>query len=99
MARFFYRDGERDPEALLRVGAWCRELLALGPAATVSVAELACGEPECGGAETVVMVMAPGRKTEAVRLKMRLSAVTREGLAAALADHPLTAGSAPPPSR
>ncbi len=87
MARFLYRGGQRDtePDASSRIMTWCREILALDEDAAVSVAQIACGEPECGGAETVVMIMVPGRKTEAVRLKGAMAEVTRASLAEALA--------------
>jgi hypothetical protein len=91
MALFLFRGRQRDPDAVdasKRITDWTRAILALPDAATVSVSEIACGEPGCGGVETVVLVMRPGRKTEAVKVKMGLGLVTEETLRTALAEMP-----------
>ena len=49
-------------EALARVGAWTRERFRLAEAATVLVAELACGLPGCPPLETVVAFWTEGAK-------------------------------------
>lgn len=77
MALLFRRDRE-DParaDASRRVAALVREVLALGEDDAVTVSEIACGDPACGGAETVVLVMRVGRKTEAVKLMMPMAEV------------------------
>jgi hypothetical protein len=65
---------------------WTRALLALAEDATVSVSEIACGEPACGGAETVILVMRPGRPTEAAKVNMPMAAVDEAALSEALAQ-------------
>lgn len=88
MARFLFRGRKTDPEAAdasRRIMAWARAILALDDAATVTVSEIACGDPACGGAETVVLVMRPGRRTEAAKVKMPMAAVSEQTLADVLA--------------
>lgn len=96
MARFFMRGrgaggaGARDDAR--RLADRIREILALEEEATVSVSQIACGDPACGGAETVILVMRPGRRTEAAKLLKPLATVTEDELVAALvplgAPHP-----------
>lgn len=87
MRLFMRRRGEAGPErdAARRLADLVRETLALDEAATVSVSEISCGDPACGGAETVVLVMRPGRRTEAAKVLMPMAQVTAEALVAALA--------------
>lgn len=91
MARLFMRgrntgDGSREAarDAAREIADKVRRILGLDEDATVSVTEIACGDPACGGAETVILVMRAGRRTEAAKLLKPLSTVTEEELAAAL---------------
>lgn len=92
MRLFMRRRGEADAarDSARALADLVRETLALEPEATVSVSEISCGDPACGGAETVVLVMRPGRRTEAAKVFMPMAQVTPEALMAALA--PLNAG-------
>jgi hypothetical protein len=90
MARFFFtrrggiEDGRRD--ITRRLADETRAHLALPEEATVSVTELACGDPGCaGGAETVILVMRPGRPTAAAKIAKAVSLVEDADLQAALA--------------
>lgn len=88
--RFFMRRkgesaGEGTRDAARALADLVRVTLALEEAATVSVSEISCGDPACGGAETVVLVMRPGRRTEAAKVLMPMAQVTPEALVAALA--------------
>ncbi|HSI42487.1 MAG TPA: hypothetical protein VLA00_18225 [Xanthobacteraceae bacterium] len=87
MARLFFKrsGGEAAPDAARELAARARALLGVGPETTVSISEIACGDPACGGAETVVLVMRPGRRTEAAKILKPLASVVDEDLAAALA--------------
>jgi hypothetical protein len=88
MARFLFRGRSPDPtaqDASRRITGWARRILQLDEAATVSVSEIACGDPACGGAETVVLVMRPSRRTEAAKVKMPMALVTEQILREALA--------------
>jgi hypothetical protein len=53
--------------------------------AVVSVSEYDCGDPDCGRARTLVLVMRPDQPTEAVKINKPIEAVTPADLAAALA--------------
>ncbi|MEP9378113.1 hypothetical protein ABLE91_15455 [Aquabacter sp. CN5-332] len=77
-ARTAARDAARD------LADKVRHVLGLDEEATVSVTEIACGDPACGGAETVILVMRAGRRTEAAKLMKPLSTVTEDELVAAL---------------
>ncbi|MFG1395606.1 hypothetical protein [Roseixanthobacter pseudopolyaromaticivorans] len=76
------RDGARDAGRTLAESV--RRILALDEAASVSVSEIACGDPACGGAETVILVMRAGERTRAAKLLKPLASVTDEELATAL---------------
>ncbi|WAC26816.1 MULTISPECIES: hypothetical protein [unclassified Ancylobacter] len=87
MARLFFRRGagaEAAPDAARELAARARAMLGVGEDTTVSITEIACGDPACGGAETVVLVMRPGRRTEAAKLYCPLASVTDEALIEAL---------------
>lgn len=91
MARFFFTrrggiEGERRDDSA-RIAGQVRTLLGLPEDATVSVTELSCGDPNCvGGAETVILVMRPGRRTAAAKVFKALAHVEEADLAAALAE-------------
>jgi hypothetical protein len=77
MALFFRaREDPARADASRRVAALVRETLALSEDDAVTVSEIACGDPACGGAETVVLIMRAGQKTEAVKLMMPMATVT-----------------------
>lgn len=94
MRLFMRRRGEAGPalDASRALADLVRTTLSLEEAATVSVSEISCGDPACGGAETVVLVMRPGRRTEAAKVLMPMAQVTPEALLAAL--RPLMPGEA-----
>ncbi|MGQ3672671.1 hypothetical protein ACT6QG_09765 [Xanthobacter sp. TB0136] len=84
--RFFMKrrggDGNRDAARIL--GDMVRKALALEEEATVSISEISCGDPACGGAETVVLVMRPGQRTQAAKVLMPMAQVQEADLLAAL---------------
>lgn len=86
MRLFMRRRGEADSsrDAARALADRVRQALALDEAATVSVSEISCGDPACGGSETVVLVMRPGRRTEAAKVLCPMSQVSEEALLAAL---------------
>lgn len=86
MRLFMRRRGEAGAalDASRALADLARTTLALDDMATVSVSEISCGDPACGGAETVVLVMRPGRRTEAAKVLMPMAQVTPEALLAAL---------------
>jgi hypothetical protein len=85
---FFFRDraaSGRRKDAALRLTMEARAILAVDDDAVVSVSEHACGDPACGGAQTVILVMCPDRPTEALRIGKPVETVTRADVVAALA--------------
>jgi hypothetical protein len=87
MARLFFRRGaatEAAPDAARELADKARAILGVGEETTVSITEIACGDPACGGAETVVLIMRPGRRTEAAKVLRPLGTVTDEDLRDAL---------------
>ncbi|MCJ2130001.1 hypothetical protein [Methylobacterium sp. E-045] len=75
-----------DDSARRRVDEWIRALVA--PETVVKVNEILCPDPSCPGLETVILVMRPGRKTQAAKVAKPLAEVTRAEVQAALADLP-----------
>jgi hypothetical protein len=91
MARFFFNRRGGDPDtadASRRLSLLVREVLALGEDDGVTVSEIACSHPECGDAETVVLIMRLGRRTEAVKVLKAMRLVTEDDLRRALAAAP-----------
>ncbi|WP_406854868.1 hypothetical protein ABEG18_20305 [Alsobacter sp. KACC 23698] len=86
-----FRRSKPDPEDVARVKGWVIEALALGPDDRVTVNEIACTDPACPGLETVVLVMASGEKTRAVKIKGGLITVTRPQVMRACLDNKDTA--------
>jgi hypothetical protein len=79
-------DRARDAGDAARIKADVRDLLGLPEAAAIAVNEILCADPACPGAETVILVMNPGQKTKAYKARTPMADLTREALAAALAD-------------
>ncbi|MDR6955621.1 hypothetical protein J2X65_005004 [Ancylobacter sp. 3268] len=89
MARLFFRSGrsaEAAPDAARELAAKARRLLGADDDTTISISEIACGDPACGGAETVILIMRPGRRTEAAKILRPLAEVIEGDLVEALAD-------------
>jgi hypothetical protein len=72
----------RDAAHELRVHA--RAIINAESDTVITVSERDCGDPGCGGARTIVLVMHPGRTTEAVKIDKPLEQVTQSDLADAL---------------
>lgn len=83
-----FRSRSDDPEradSSRRVAALARAALSLGEDDAVTVSEIACGDPACGGAETVVLIMRAGRRTEAVKFLKPMAQVTEDDVRGKLA--------------
>ena len=83
MTRLFR--GKSAPDATRKLARRVRALLDLSDDATVSVSEFACGDPACGGAETAIIVMRPGHRTEHVKLLQPVATVGDDDLKRAFA--------------
>jgi hypothetical protein len=83
-------ESKPEAEAIARVKAWVAEIARLPADAAIAVNEIVCTDPSCPGTETIVLVMQPGRKTEARKVSKPVEAVTEADLREALAaDIPL----------
>jgi hypothetical protein len=68
MIRKVFGGAQADRAALDRVKALAREALALGDEVRLSVNEINCNDPACPGTETVILVMAEGERTRALKV-------------------------------
>lgn len=64
----FSRRRGPEREALERVKSLVRVALALPGDVALSANEIVCADPACPGTETVVLVMAPGARTRALKI-------------------------------
>ena len=76
---------QRRKDAALDQMIRARGILNVDEDAVVSVSEHDCGDPECRGARTVILIMRPDRPTEAIKINKPLEAVTAVDLSDALA--------------
>ena len=63
-----------------------RAQLALAPDVAITVSEIQCGDVACPGTETVVLVMAPGSRTRAFRVRRPLAEADEASLREALIE-------------
>ena len=57
----------------------------LEAAVTVKASEIVCADPACPGIETVILILAPGRPTRALKVPRSLPEVTEADILAAFA--------------
>lgn len=67
-----------------KIGQWAAAALGNDPAICFSVNEIICRDPSCPGTETVILVMAPGKKTRAVKLDGEMAGIGEAEVRAAL---------------
>lgn len=84
MLSLFRTRASRDRPLADAVKARVRALLSLGDDIAVTVSEIQCGDAACPGTETVILVMQPGRRTRAYRVRAPLAAVDDAAIGAAL---------------
>jgi hypothetical protein len=65
----------------------------------VTISERDCGDPGCGGARTIVLIMHPRRPTEAVGIGKPLEQITQTDLSDALRPFVERTGLSEPPSK
>ena len=87
MTAFFFRrkSSNRRRDAALELKLHALTVINADDDTAVSVSERDCGDPGCGGAQTVVLVMHPRRPTEAVKINKPLEQVTQSDISDALA--------------
>jgi hypothetical protein len=86
MVLFSNRGGgaQRRRDAALALMLHARNILGTDNETVVSVREHDCGDPDCGPARTVVLILRPDRPTEAVKIDKPIERVTKTDLSAAL---------------
>jgi hypothetical protein len=86
MAAFFRRKTtNRRTDAALELKVHARTVINADDDTVVGISERDCGDPGCGGVQTIVLVMPPRRPTEAVKIDKPLEHVTQSDLSDALA--------------
>jgi hypothetical protein len=87
MTAFFFRrkSSNRRRDAALELKLNALTVINADDDTVVSVSERDCGDPGCGGAQTVVLVMHPRRPTAAVKIDKPLEQVTPSDISDALA--------------
>lgn len=82
LENFFGRFKAEKPDAATtaQIKAWSRELLELPDDTAFAVNEIICRDPACPGMETVILVMEPGRKTQAYKIAKSLADITRDDI-------------------
>lgn len=73
-------------ETSKRIAGWVRAELRLAAEDAVTVSQIDCGDPVCiGGAETVILVLRKGRRTQAAKIAKAMSLVSCDDIKAGLA--------------
>jgi hypothetical protein len=87
MAPFFRNRlaSQRRKDATLDLMIRARGILSIDDDTVVSVSEHDCGDPECRGVRTVILIMRPDQPTEAIKINKPLDEVTAADLSDALA--------------
>ena len=84
-AFFFPRKTSNDrSKAVFQLKEHARRAINADDETVVSVNERDCGDPDCGGARTIVLIMHPRRPTEAIKIDKPLEQVTQSELTDAL---------------
>jgi hypothetical protein len=101
MDAFFFprKTSNRRRDAALRLKEHARTVINADDETVVSVSERDCGDPGCGGARTIVLIMHPRRPTEAVKIDKPLEQITQTELSDALAPLAAQTGLPEPPSK
>ena len=89
MLRFGF--GRRDPRDAAKEEARkaaVRAALGLAGDVALSINEITCADPDCPVLETIILVMAPGARTRAVKLHGSIEGLEGEALAKALREAP-----------
>ncbi len=85
MALFgLFKAKKPDPAVISAIKTHVFEALGHPEGMVIAVNEIDCNDPACPGVETVILIMATGKKTEACKIDKRMEDVTRADIATAL---------------
>lgn len=90
MGLFSLFSRKRDPAheaAQAQVRGWAWEALALGSDDALTVSQIECDDGLCPGAETVLLIMRKGQRTQAVKIPKFLLDVSEDEVHEALVAH------------
>jgi hypothetical protein len=101
MAAFFFtrKISNRRRDAALQLKEHALTVINADDETVVSVSERDCGDPGCGGVQTILLVMHPRRPTEAVKIDKPLEQITQTELSDALAPLAAQTGLPKPSSK
>jgi hypothetical protein len=101
MTPFFFRrkTSNRRTDAARELKVHARAVINADDDTVVTISERDCGDPGCGGARTIVLVMHPRRPTEAVKINKPLEQVTQSDISDALAPWAAQTGSSELPPK
>lgn len=85
---FARRAGQAEParDGAARVKDLVRGLAEWPDGTEITASEIVCLDPSCPGVETVVLVMIPGRRTRAVKVRAASADVTEQRMRGALVE-------------
>jgi len=101
MTPFFFRrkTSNRRTDTARELKVHARAVINADDDTVVTISERDCGDPGCGGARTIVLVMHPRRPTEAVKINKPLEQVTQSDISDALAPLAAQTGSSELPPK
>jgi hypothetical protein len=101
MAAFFFprKTSNHRRNAVRELKEYARTAINADDETVVSISERDCGDPGCGGARTILLIMHPRRPTEAVKIDKPLEQITQTDLSGALAPLAAQTGLSQPPSK
>lgn len=82
---WFGKKPAADRAASDRIRQWAAAACCGDPETRFSVNEIICRDPSCPGTETVILVMAPGVKTRALKIARPMADVTEQDVCQAVA--------------
>jgi hypothetical protein len=90
MGLFSLFSRKRDPAhgaAQAQVRGWARDMLRLQDGDALTVSQIDCDDGLCPGAETVLLIMRKGQRTQAVKIPKFLVDVSEDDVHEALVAH------------
>jgi len=80
------RSGGLSREQLMRVRDLAVAVLGLADDVIVKVNEINCVDPACPGQETIILIMAPGERTRALKIRAPVESVDATAITQAMAE-------------
>ncbi|MEN3931132.1 hypothetical protein WJT86_08685 [Microvirga sp. W0021] len=81
-----FRAAKPDRETIQKIKQWAMLHPKCTPETSLAVNEIDCNDPACPGVETIILIMAKGKKTQACKIPKAMIDVQAEDVASALAE-------------